>query len=102
MVRPILMRILISILAGATLTMLALAQGQPVMTIRRATNNTVTIVITNLYTQSLVALETSTNLSSTNWIPISTNVALFGGASGFPNIPVTNSQIYFRARYVSY
>lgn len=65
------------------------------------TNNSVTIRITNLYPQSIVAVETTANLNSPSWIPLSTNVVLVGGEKVIPNILVTNPQTYFRARYVT-
>jgi hypothetical protein len=72
---------------------------QPVMSIVYfPTNSTATLQVSNISGQTYrLAIQTSTNLSSTNWAEF-TNLVFIGSAITFTNIPTTNSQMFFRCK----
>jgi len=62
------------------------------------TNSTATLQVSNISGQTyLLAVQTSTNLGSTNWM-VFTNVAFPSNVITITNITTTHSQVFFRCK----
>jgi hypothetical protein len=91
------MKMLILTLAAAMLAMrLPAPPIPPVLSISQITSNSVTITVIAGNPYNYV-LQSSTNLTSPNWVIIATNYAVAAPVV-FTNIPATNVTEYFRMR----
>lgn len=89
------MKMLILTLAAAMLVMrLPAPPIPPMLSISQITSNSVTITVISGNPYNYV-LETSTNLTSPDWVIIATNYAVAPQVV-FTNIPATNAIEYFR------
>ena len=92
------MKKLIIIFASGSLAMTMAAIITPIiLTIQPVPTNTVTVTASNDGTVfPWYVLETSTNLTGTNWVDLETNYFIGAGSVVFTNVPVTASKQFFR------
>jgi|GEM_PF-4687830 len=62
-------------------------------------SNTVTIYATNYPSGGSWKLLTSTDLTTTNWTIIASNINWATGTYSITNVPATNGSAFFRLRY---